>query len=83
MPDTGSDKLYKLYPKDKVSLKRRQMSRTINVSHLKNYLHSLCIRNAHLDLNVENHLVGGEFIFLILEMYRLHLEPMHLVNVII
>lgn len=46
------------------------------VSHVKNYLHSLCIRIAHFRIRKCDHLFGIEFIFLILEI------SMHLVNVI-
>lgn len=50
------------------SLKRSEMTRkNVEVSHLKNYLHSLCIRIAHLDLSIEkyNQLFGTDIIFIL------------------
>lgn len=59
-------------PATRVSLRRGETSRTTNMFHVKNYLRSFCITIAHLDLSLEkcNHLMGTEFIFLMLEMNR-------------
>lgn len=49
---------------------------------MKNYLQSLCVRIAHLDLNIENYnqLFGNEIIF-ILQIFIGTFRTMHLVNV--